>query len=125
MKIYNAALRQEDRRAYTSPSRFQPHPPLDRPGVEGWNQLSRGGTWDASRPSGAAPTSARIGKYTGLHGPPPDHPLRWQPGTASRSAAPTATAPTAVERTFQYQTKSALAVFEALTAEQRSWRSEP
>ena len=129
MKIYNAALGKKIGEAYTKPQQELVGRILRSiaSGEEGWNQLSRGGTWDASKAfenCGANLFGDVSGKYTWVF---TGHHLtircdgNTEEGVAFGGPLYYGHSPNGyVERNlFQYQTKSALAVFEALTAEQR------
>ena len=96
-------------------------------GEEGWNQISRGGTWDASKAfenCGANLFGDPNGKYTWVF---TGHHLtlrcdnNTEEGAAFGGPIYYGHSPNGyVERNvFQYQTKSALAVFESLNKEQR------
>jgi len=129
MKIYNAALGKKIGETYTKPQQELVGRILRSiaSGEEGWNQLSRGGTWDASKAfenCGANLFGDVNGKYTWVF---TGHHLtircdgNTEEGVAFGGPLYYGHSPNGyVERNlFQYQTKSALAVFEALTAEQR------
>ena len=129
MKLYNAALGKKIGEAYTKPQQELVGRILRSiaSGEEGWNQLSRGGTWDASKAfenCGANLFGDVSGKFTWVF---TGHHLtircdgNTEDGVAFGGPLYYGHSPNGyVERNlFQYQTKSALAVFEALTAEQR------
>jgi hypothetical protein len=129
MKIYNAALGKKIGEAYTKPQQELVGRILRSiaSGEEGWNQLSRGGTWDASKAfenCGANLFGDVSGKYTWVF---TGHHLtircdgNTEDGVAFGGPLYYGHSPNGyVERNlFQYQTKSALAVFEALNPEQR------
>jgi len=129
MKIYNAALGKKIGDAYTKPQQELVGRILRSiaSGEEGWNQITRAGTWDASKSfeaCGANLFGDVNGKYTWVF---TGHHLtircdgNTEDGAAFGGPLYYGHTPNGyVERNvFQYQTKSALAVFEALTAEQR------
>jgi hypothetical protein len=129
-KIYNAALKVNIGKAYTKPQQdlVQKIVRSMASDENGWNQITRGGTWDASKSFEACGAdifgNPNEGKWTfvfsGHHltircdgnsvdGPALGGPLYYghtPNGYASNNL-------------FQYQTKSALAVFDSMTEAQR------
>jgi len=130
-KLYNAALDPKKKigDAYTKPQQELVGKILRSiaSGEAGWNQLSRGGTWDASKSfeaCGANLFGDPNGKFTWVF---TGHHLtircdgNTEDGVAFGGPLYYGHSPNGyVERNlFNYQTKSALAVFEALTEAQR------
>jgi hypothetical protein len=129
MKIYNAAIGKKIGEAYTKPQQELVGRIIRSiaSGEEGWNQLSRSGTWDGSKAfenCGANLFGDVSGKFTWVF---TGHHLTircdgdTEEGVAFGGPLYYGHSPNgyAERNLFNYQTKSALAVFEALTPEQR------
>jgi len=129
LKLYNAAMGKKIGEVYTKPQQELVGRILKSiaSGEEGWNQLSRGGTWDASKSfenCGANLFGDTAGKYTWVF---TGHHLtircdgNTEDGVAFGGPLYYGHSPNGYsERNiFNYQTKSALAAFEAMTEAQR------
>lgn len=129
LKFYNRAIGKPIGEAYTKPQQEVVEKILRAicSGDEGWNQVSRGGTWNNSKAfvnCGANLFGDPEGKYTwvftghhltircdgdSVEGPALGGPLYYGHSPNGYST----------RNLFNYQTKSALAVFESLSKEQR------
>jgi hypothetical protein len=129
LKYYNAAMGKKIGEVYTKAQQEAVIRILKAlsSGEEGWNQITRGGTWDASKAfenCGANLFGDASGKYTWVF---TGHHLTLrcdgnsEEGAAFGGPLYYGHSPNGyVERNvFQYQTKSALAVFESLDKDQR------
>ena len=131
LQYFNAALGRKIGDTYTKPQQDLVGRILRAlsSGEEGWNQISRGGTWDASKAfenCGADLFGDVNGRYTWVFS---GHHLTLrcdnnaEEGAAFGGPIYYGHSPNGYsERNlFQYQTKSALAVYESLTADEREF----